>query len=475
MTVSTISTDQSAVRELWEFPGLDDIAIVYPDDPGYDEARTAWNLAIDQRPAAVASPTNACEVVRIVRAARILGLQVAPQSTGHNAGPLAAQSLDDVIILRTGALDEISVDPEHKTVRVGGGVVWKPAVDAAAAHGLSVLHGSAVDVGIAGYTLGGGLGWYARSLGMAANSLLAVELVTGAGEFLRADATHHTDLFWAVRGGGGNFGIVTAMEFRAYDFSTAYAGLMMWDISEAPRVLDVWRRWAPDAPDEVTTSLRIMRIPPIPEVPEPIRGRSIVVIDGAVLADDDQAARIIEPLRALGPEMDTFGRMPSEVLVHLHMDPEEPGPGHVTSTMLRTLDDAAADALLEAVGPGVETPLMIVELRQLGGAVGRPHEGGGVLSHLEGEFALVCGGMAPTPEFASVVAAAGAQVVERMSPWTNGRSYLNFAEDPTDVRAGYPEDAWLRLATIRSAVDPDGVLVANHRIPRLYEHGEATG
>lgn len=475
MTISTTSTDQYAAAALREFPGLDDIAIAFPDDPGYDEARTAWNLAVDQRPAAVALPTSACEVLRIVRAARSLGLRVAPQSTGHNAGPLAAEPLDDVIILRTGALDEISVDPESKTVRVGGGVVWLPAVQAAAQHGLSVLHGSAVDVGVVGYTLGGGMGWYARSLGLAANSLLAVEIVTGAGEFIRVDADHHAEVFWALRGGGGNFGVVTAMEFRAYDFSTAYAGLMMWDISEARRVLDVWRRWAPAAPDEVTTSFRIMRIPPIPEVPEFLRGRSIVVIDGAVLADDEPAAAIIEPLRALAPELDTFGRVPSEVLAHLHMDPEEPAPGHVTSTMLRCLDDAGAAVLLDAVGPGVETPLMIVELRQLGGAVSRPHEGGGVLSHLAGEFALVCGGMAPSPEFAGVLAAAGAQVVAAMAPWRNGRSYLNFVEDPTDVRAGYPDDAWLRLVAVRSAADPDGVLVANHRIPRLYEHGEPTG
>ncbi|WP_338072820.1 FAD-binding oxidoreductase [Aeromicrobium phoceense] len=454
--------------------GLAGGAVHLPGDPGYDVARAAWNLAVDQRPAAVAVPRDADDVARIVRAAHAAGLRVAPQSTGHNAGPLVAGGLDDVVIVRTSELNDVSVDPERRIVRVGGGTVWLPAVKAAAEHGLTVLHGSSVDVGIAGYSLGGGTGWYARKLGLAANSLTAVEIVLATGDLVRADAEHHAELFWAVRGGGGNFGIVTALEFRAYDFSTAYAGLMMWDVSMAPRVLDMWRAWAPVAPDEVTTSFRILRIPPIPEMPDFLRGRTIVVIDGAVLADDERAAEILAPLRALEPELDTFGRVPSETLVHLHMDPEEPAPGIIRSTMLRELDDEGAEAFLGLFGPGVETPLMIAELRQLGGALGRPHEGGGVLTHLEGEFAFVCGGMAPTPELGSMIASAGEHAVAALRPWSNGRSYLNFAEEPTDARTAYAEDAWLRLAAIRSAVDPDGVFVANHAIPRLYENGRPT-
>lgn len=454
--------------------GLADGAIHLPGDPGYDAARAAWNLAVDQRPAAVALPRTADEVAQIVRAAHAAGLRVAPQSTGHNAGPLVAGGLDDVVIVRVSELNEISVDTTHRIVRVGGGTVWLPAVQAAAEHGLTVLHGSSADVGIAGYSLGGGLGWYARSLGLATNSLTAVEIVLANGDLVRADADHHSELFWAVRGGGGNFGIVTALEFRAYDFSTAYAGMMMWDVEMAPRVLDMWRAWAPVAPDEVTTSFRILRIPPIPEMPDFIRGRTIVVIDGAVLADDERAGDILAPLRSLEPELDTFGRVPTETLVHLHMDPEEPAPGVMRSTMLRELDDEGADAFLGLFGPGVETPLMIAELRQLGGAIGRPHEGGGVLTHLEGEFALICGGMAPTPELGAMIAAAGDRAVAALQPWSNGRSYLNFAEEPTDARTAYADDAWLRLAAIRSAVDPDGVFVANHAIPRLYENGQPT-
>jgi len=454
--------------------GLAGGAVHLPGDPGYDAARTAWNLAVDQRPAAVALPRTAEDVAHIVRAASAAGLRVAPQSTGHNAGPLAAGDLDDVVIVRTSELNDVSVDPDRRIVRVGGGTVWLPAVKAAAEHGLTVLHGSSVDVGIAGYSLGGGMGWYARKLGLAANSLTAVEIVLANGDLVRADAETNPELFWAVRGGGGNFGIVTALEFRAYDFSTAYAGMLMWDVEMAPRVLDMWRAWAPVAPDEVTTSFRIMRIPPIPEMPDFVRGRTIVVIDGAVMASDERASEILAPLRALEPELDTFGRVPTETLVHLHMDPEEPAPGVMRSTMLRELDDEGADAFLALFGPGVETPLMVAELRQLGGAVGRPHEGGGALAHLEGEFAFICGGIAPTPELGAIVAALGEEAVAALEPWANGRSYLNFAEEPTDARTGYAADAWPKLAAIRSAVDPDGVFLANHAIPRLYENGRPT-
>lgn len=467
-TIDQLERPADRLREL--APG----AVHLPGDPGYDAARAAWNLAVDQRPAAVTLPRDAAEVARIVRAAHAAGLRVAPQSTGHNAGPLVAGGLDDVVIVRTSALDDVSVDPERRVVRVGGGAVWLPAVKAAAEHGLTVLHGSSVDVGVAGYTLGGGMGWYARNLGLAANSMTAVEIVLANGDLVRADADHHAELFWAVRGGGGNFGIATALEFRAYDFSTAYAGMMMWDVAMAPRVLDMWRAWAPVAPDEVTTSFRIMRIPPVPEMPDFVRGRTIVVIDGAVMADDERAADVLAPLRALEPELDTFGRVPTETLVHLHMDPEAPAPGVMRSTMLRELDDEGAEAFLALFGPGVETPLMLAELRQLGGALGRPHEGGGVLSHLEGEFAFLCGGMAPSPEIGAVIASAGEHAVAALEPWSNGRSYLNFAEQPTDARSAYAADAWPRLAAIRSAVDPDGVFVANHAIPRLYENGQPT-
>ena len=243
----------------------------------------------------------------------------APQSTGHNAGPLG--SLEQTVLIRTSGLGGVEIDPVGETCRAGAGVLWEEVVDAAAPHGLIALHGSSPTVGITGYSLGGGMGWLARSHGLQTNSVTAVELVTADGELIRTDADHDPELFWALRGGGGNFGIVTALEFKLYPLTEIYAGFMLWDWTEAERVLTGWAAWAADAPDGVTTSLRIMQLPPDPALPPLLSGRQIVLIDGAA-----QGSSLIEPLRALSPELDTFATVPAPSLVRLHQDPRSRCP-----------------------------------------------------------------------------------------------------------------------------------------------------
>jgi len=443
-------------------------------DPGYDAARTPWNVAVDQRPAAVAHPATVAEVQQVVRAAAAADLRVAPQSTGHNAGPLAAQGLDDVVVLRTSAMTGVTVDPVRQTARVEGGALWIHATEPAAEHGLAALHGSSPDVGIAGYSLGGGIGWYARKLGLATNSLTAVELVTADGEHLRADPYRNPELFWALRGGGGSFGVVTALEFRLYPIESAYAGMMVWDLARAEAVLQEWAGWAPGAPDEVTTALRVLNLPPLPDIPAPLRGRSVVVLDGAVLAGDDRAESILGGLRALSPEIDTFARVPARTLTRLHMDPEGPSPFVSRSAMLDAFPQAAIDAFLGEVGTGATTSLLLAELRQLGGALGRDHEGGGALKRLDAQFVAFAGAVAATPEMAANGERDAHRLMASLAPWANGRNYLNFAEGAVDPRTGYDELTWLRLKAIRSAVDPNGLFVGNHRIPRLVEDGRVT-
>lgn len=455
-------------------PFAADLPLHLPGDPGYDAARVAWNFAVDQRPAAVALPRDVTEVQQIIRAAARAGLRVAPQSTGHNAAPLAAQGLDDVVIVRTSGLDLAVADPNRGIVRAEGGALWEPAVVAAAAHGQAVLHGSSPDVGIAGYSLGGGIGWFARKLGLATNSLTAVELVTADGELVRADAATNAELFWALRGGGGSFGVVTALEFTMYPIETAYAGFLLWDLDRAEDVLREWSTWAPSAPDEITTAFRAMRLPDMPDLPEFLRGRSIALIDGAVLGSDERGAELLAGLRALRPEVDTFGRVPASELVRLHMDPEGGAPFVSDTAMLGGFPDAAVDAFLAEVGPGVESPLLLAELRQLGGALARPHAGGGVLSHLDAEFVLFAGAMALDEQTAAAGHAAAHRLAEALSPYATGQQYLNFAENPVDVRSAYPEKSWRQLAGIRTAVDPNGLFVSNHPVPRLYEDGQPT-
>jgi FAD binding domain len=452
--------------------GLAGGRVCLPGDPAYDEARMPWNVAVDQRPAAVAQPRTAAEVSELVRVAGANGLTVAPQSTGHNAGPLAAQGLDKTLIVRMSEMSKAKVDPDRRIARVEGGARWLSAVNVAAEHGLAALHGSSPNVGIAGYSLGGGTGWYARELGLACNSLTAVEVVIGDGTVVRADATNEAPLFWAVRGGGGNFGVVTALEFRLYPIETAYAGMLVWDITAAEKVLRTWAAWASDSPDEVTTSFRILRLPPLPDIPEIVRGRNLVVIDGAILGSDDRGRELLAGLRALQPEIDTFDRTPARDLSRLHMDPEDPTPVVSSSSMLDTLPDAAVDELLAAVGPDAESSLLISELRQLGGALGRAHEGGGALSKLDAQFAGFAAAIAASPVMASQGEIDAARFTSALSPWSNGRRYLNFSENPVDPRTAYSDDTWLKLTGIRSAVDPDDVFQANHKVARLFENGQ---
>ncbi|HLN78505.1 MAG TPA: FAD-binding oxidoreductase [Nocardioidaceae bacterium] len=447
-------------------------AIHLPGDPGYDEARMPWNVAVDQRPAAVAYPGNADEVSAVVRAAAAAGLRVAPQGTGHNAGPLGP--LDDVVLLRTSAMTAVEIDAERQIARVEAGALWLDAVEPAAEAGLAALHGSSPDVGIVGYSLGGGLGWYARKLGLATNSVTAVELVIGDGSRIRADEDNHPELFWAVRGGGGNFGVVTALEFRLYPIASAYGGMLVWDQRDAEKVLRRWAEWSLDAADEVTTAFRLLNVPPLPDIPEPFRNRQLAVIDGAVLDSDERAEEILAPLRALEPEMDMFTRMPAAGLVRIHMDPEGPTPATSATAMLESLPESAIEAFLAQAGPESGTSLLMAELRQLGGALSRPHPGAGAVPKLDGQFILFAAAIAATPEMEEQGYADATALVDAMRPFANGRNYLNFAEKPVDVRASYPAETWRQLAGVRSAVDPQGIFLANHPVPRLYENGLPT-
>jgi FAD/FMN-containing dehydrogenase len=366
------------------------------------------------------------------------------------------------------------VDAERRIVRVGAGVLWQDVVEAAAAHGLAALHGSSPDVGVVGYSLGGGNGWYARQLGLATNSVTAVELVLADGTQVRTDEEHHPDLFWAVRGGGGSFGVVTAMELRLFDIETAYAGMMLWDQEHAEKVLRAWVAWTTDAPDCVTTSFRMLNLPPLPELPPFLRGRRLVAVDGAVLADDDRAIEILAALRALEPETDTFARVPAAGLVRLHLDPEGPTPAVSVCAILGDLPDAAVETFLALTGPASGSTLLAAELRQLGGALARPAEGAGALPMIDGAFVMFGVAIAATPELAERGQADGTALADAMTCYASDGAYLNFAESRVDVRRSFSPQDWTRLKGIRSAVDPGGLLRANHPVPRLYENGLPT-
>lgn len=437
--------------------------VFLPGDPGYDAARTPWNVAVDQRPEAVAVPTSVDEIVDVVRAAAAAGLRVVPQSTGHNAGPLAGH-LDGAVLMRLSDFTGVSVDPGAGTARIVGATLWRDVVAAAAAHGRAVMHGSSPDVAAAGYLLGGGLSWYARSHGLACNQLLAAEVVLADGSLVRADAEHHPELFWALRGGGGNFGVVTALEIRLLPYADVYAGLLAWDGARAGEVCRAWADWTRGLAEEVTTSLRLLSVPPLPELPEFIRGRQLVVIDGAILASDEDARNFLLPLRALQPEIDTFSRMPVAALTGIHMDPEGPTPAVSDHLMLNTFDHAAVDVFVASAGSESGTTLLSAEIRHAGGALARPAAGGGVLDRLEAGYAGFFVAVAATPELGAQGRSDAARVVAALQPWSSPRRFPNFTEEEVEPDTLFGPEALARLRAVRADVDPNGVFVANHAL-----------
>lgn len=442
-----------------------DVDVFLPGEPEYDEAARPWNLAVAQRPAAVAVPRTAEQAAQLVGAAAHLGLRIAPQGTGHAAGALANHDLGDVVLVRTTALRSVEVDLDAQVVRAGGGAEWKDVLARTLPYGLVALHGSSPDVGVVGYALGGGMGWYARKLGLAATSVTAVELVLATGELVRVDADHRPDLFWAVRGGNAaNFGLVTAVELRLFPVGDAYAGMMLWDISRLEPVLRTWVRWAAEAPDRVTTALRVMRYPDLPHLPPFLAGRSVLLLDGAVLGTDEDGERLVRAFRDLSPELDTFGRVPAQAVTTMHMDPDGPAPGVGDGMVLEAFDEAGIEAFLEAAGAGSPTRLLAVELRQLGGAVGRPAPGGGALDHVPGGYALFALGAAPVPAMVDGIRRDLSRLLRDLAPWQSRSSYLNLTERSVDPESAYPAEVAARLRAVRTAVDPNAVFLANHPV-----------
>jgi hypothetical protein len=433
-----------------------------PGDADWDEARQAWNLAVDQRPAAVAIPESVADVVAIVEFARERALLVTAQGTGHNAG--AYDTLANTILVKTHALKGVEIDAEARVARVAAGGLWIEVTQPASELGLAPLAGSSPDVGVVGYVLGGGLSWLARKHGLAANNVRAIELVTADGEVVRATHQQHADLFWALRGGGGNYGIVTAVEIELFEYATVYAGMLMWPCERAAEILKAWAEWTKTAPEEFTTSARMLQIPPLPDLPDFLRGRAFVAIDGAYAGDDAAGAAAIAPLRALEPEMDSFGPMAPGGLSYLHMDPEGPTPGIGGHTMLDTIDDDAVDALVAIAGPGSGSPLVGAELRHLGGAVGRSHERNGAVDTIRGDYALFAVGIPMTPEVGAAVHAHLPRVIAALEPWHAGSYYLNFAEEKVDPALFYSPEGYARLRRVKAEVDPTGLFRGNHAI-----------
>jgi FAD/FMN-containing dehydrogenase len=438
-----------------------DIKILLPGDEGWDSARLAYNLTVDQQPAAIALPRDAQEVAEAIRFAAANGLRVAPQRTGHNATPFG--SLEDTLLLRTDEMVSVEIDPARRIARVGAGTRWEEVLPAAAEHGLIGLHGSTPDVSLAGYSLGGGLSWYGRKHGFQANAVTAIELVTADGVLRRVDADHEPELFWALRGGGGSFGVVTAIEFRLFDVREVYAGMFIYPYAQARHVVHTWHALQRDMPEEMTAIVRILPIPDLPDVPEPLRGQTWAIVDAAFLGDEAEGAELLRPLRELGPVMDTFAMVHPLAVGELHMDPPDPVPYTSDHALLDALDPAELDHAIARLDPALGGYPIGMEIRPTGGALGRSEPGHGALDRFPGDYLLFTLAMVAGPEF-QAVADHGVQELAQVFAAHQVGFYFNFVEKKTDPAGFYGAETYARLQAVKAAYDPEDVLRANHEI-----------
>jgi FAD/FMN-containing dehydrogenase len=437
-------------------------ALLTTKDANWDVERRAFNILIDQQPAGIAVPQNADQVCDVVRSAAAEGKRVAAQRTGHNAAPLG--SLANTVLLRTGGLGGVEIDAEAGTARVGAGALWADVVPRASDLGLATLHGSSPNVGIAGYTLGGGVSFYGRKYGLACNHVTAIELVNGTGEQIRVDAQNEPDLFWALRGGGGSFGVVTALEFDLLPLRQVFAGALFFPAEQASEVLHGWNEWTNGVPEEMTSVGRLFNFPPIPEMPEPFRGKSFAVVEVIYCGDPADGEGLVAPLRELGTVgMDTMAVQPPAGIAELHMDPPDPVPYASASLLTSELPAAAIDSMLEAVGPGSDSQLLLVDLRHAAGALSYAPEGAGALASLPGAFLAFGAGFVPVPEAMAPTRAWLGAFKASLEPYVAG-NYLSFVEEPFDITRAFSPDILDRLRAVKQRYDRDNLFHSNHPI-----------
>lgn len=433
--------------------------VITPEDPAYDDVRGVMMGGTDPRPAVVVRPADDADVARAIAFARAADLPLAVRSGGHSGA--AFGTVDDGVVIDVRDLREIVIDPQARTVWAGAGLTAGELTAATAGHGLAVGFGDTGSVGISGITLGGGVGYLARLHGLTIDNLLAVDLVTADGRSLRVDARSHPDLFWAVRGGGGNFGVVTRLKYRLHPLHGVVGGLLF--LPATPDTVAGFIAAAEAAPEALSTIANVMPCPPMPFVPEDQHGRLIIMGMMCFAGSAEEGAAALAPFRALAaPIADLVRPMPYPEL----FPPADPDyhPTAVSRTML--MDSVDLDLATEIVARLEATDGMrVVQLRVLGGAVSRVPADATAYAHRDARI------------MTNVAAFYGPDDLAARAGWVDGTvglldqgnpgAYVNFvgAEGPERVRAAYPGATWDRLAAVKATYDPDNVFRRNQNIP----------
>jgi hypothetical protein len=471
MTLQTEAIHAKAVEELRaRLRGT----LLRPGEEGYDEARAAWNLNAHQRPAVVVVAEGAADVMAAVRFARGAGMGVGVMATGHGVGTPAEGGM----LISTSRMRGVRVDPVSLKARVEAGALWKDVIPEAYAHGLASLAGSAPHVGVVGYTMGGGFGWLGRKYGLNSASVTQAEVVTSGGELVRVRSNENADLFWGLKGGGGNFGIVTSLEFRLYPLATVYGGSVFYPAEKASEVLELYSHWSEGLPDEMTTAVTFMNIPPLPSLPEALRGRSVIVVKGCYCGEKPESGEgMFRPVReGFGePIMDTFKEMPVSEMDQISMDPVDPLGVIQHAELLSDLSSGAINTLVRVAGAESGSPLTILELRQLGGALAHSPEHPNLLGSGNARFSMNAIGATFTLEMEEDVKDHIALLTGEISPYRTGETFLNFMEeDPAAdrVRAAYTPEDWDRLVDLKDRRDPHNLFCFNRNVPPTSTVGQ---
>ena len=443
--------------------------VVRPGDADYDRLAVPWNVAVPSTPIAVLDAAAASDVIAGVRFAADHALLVDVRATGHSPVPTNGPTL----LVHTGRLTELTVHPSG-WARVGAGVRWGQVLDAAQAHGLGALAGSAPAVGVVGYLTGGGLSPVGRTFGFGSDLVRAFEVVTGDGELRRVTPSQHADLFWGLRGGKGSLGIVTAVEFDLLPVGELYGGCLFFDAADTAAVLHAWQRWSADLPEQASTSVAILRLPPMPGVPEPLAGRCTLALRYTWVGDCADGATVFAPMRAVAePILGGIATMPFAALGAIHADPVDPMPAHEHNLLLRELTAETVDALLAVAGPDAPSPQVIVELRRMGGALAADPSVASAVDHRDAAISLLTIGIAVPPVLEATLAHAAATSAA-LAPWSVDGSLPNFggAADPRRVAGVYAPATLARLGELVRRYDPAEVLTGARAIRRATSDGQ---
>ncbi len=442
--------------------GARDTRIALPGDDAYEDATQVFNLAAPAQPVAALTAHSIEEIRAAIEYAESEGLSLRVHTTGHAAA--TARPMDGALLIRTRLDGGVDIDARARTARVTAGTRWGEVIAAAAPHGLAAPHGSSPLVGAVGYLLRGGVSFYARKVGLGVNSVRAIELVTAEGDLRRVDATTDPELFWALRGGGGGFGVVTAVEFDLFPAARVVTGAAYWHGEHAEKLLPMWLDWTRDAPRDVTTTLRLMNLPDHPDVPPELSTGTTLCVDGAIISETEDvtaaqryAAELLGPMRTVAePVIDDWHLGETPDVAQTHMDPTEPFPVYGDHMLLGDLDDAAAKEILRVAGEGSGSPLTNVELRQLGGALAEPSVSGGALDHLDAAFAYMGGGVPFDPVTPEAITTHCATVRAALAPWDTGRTTPTFVEHYDQPQGHLPPDRVRAVDQARTRVDPAG-------------------